>query len=265
MTGEQIRALCRTGTFDRPTTGVALGFTQANLVILRSDVAVDFERFCRLNPKPCPLLEVTKPGQYDPTLMAPGADLRTDLPRYRVYRSGVCVDRPASIEPYWDEDCVGFLIGCSFTFESALMEAGVPVRHIQEGRNVPMYRTSVECAPSGPFAGPLIVSMRPMTAEQAQIAVRVTAAFPKVHGSPLQVGDASAIGIDDLNRPDFGEPVTIHPGEIPVFWACGVTPMEAIVRAKPDLAITHEPGHMFVTDILDRSLQEHASDRREGL
>lgn len=256
MTGEQIRALCRAGTFAKPTAGVALGYTQANLVILRIDVAGDFKEFCRLNPKPCPLLEVTKPGQYEPIEAAPGADLRNDLPRYRAYRKGVCVGKPTSIEPYWDDNCVAFLIGCSFTFESALLKAGLPVRHIEEGRNVPMYRTNIPCTPAGAFAGPLIVSMRPMTAEQAEAASQVTAAYPQVHGSPIHIGDPSAIGIDDLTQPDYGDPVTIHSGEVPVFWACGVTPMEAIMQAKPPLAITHEPGHMFVTDVLDSSLRE---------
>ncbi len=260
MTGEQIRAMCRAGTFDQPTAGVAMGFTQANLVVLRSDAATDFEQFCQLNPKPCPLLEVTPTGRYEPALLAPGSDVRTDLPRYRVYRSGECIAKPTSIESYWDFNCVAFLIGCSFTFESALLEADLPVRHIEEGRNVPMYRTDIACQPAGPFQGPLVVSMRPMTPEQAEDARRITAAFPRVHGDPVHVGDAGAIGIDDLSRPDYGEAVTINPDEITVFWACGVTPMEAIVQAKPDLAITHEPGHMFVTDILDRTLREPAHE-----
>ena len=254
MTGEQIRALCRAGTFTGSTAGVALGYTQANLVVLPTGVAGDFGEFCQLNPRPCPLLEVTKPGAYEPIEMAPGADVRNDLPRYRVYRNGVCADRPTSVESYWDDNCVAFLIGCSFTFESALIKAGLPVRHVEEGRNVPMYRTNIACTPAGVFTGPMIVSMRPMTTEQAEAASRVTAAYPRVHGSPIHIGDPSIIGIDDLARPDYGDPVTIHPGEVPVFWACGVTPMEAIMQAKPPLAITHEPGHMFVTNILDTSL-----------
>lgn len=233
-----------------------MGFTQANLVVLRSGDAGDFETFCRRNPKPCPVLAVTKPGRYEPEELAPGADVRTDLPRYRVYRSGVCIDRPTAIEPYWSEDCVAFLIGCSFTFEFALLKAGLPVRHIEEGRNVPMYRTNRACVSAGRFAGPLIVSMRPMTPEQAEIAARVTEAFPRVHGGPIHVGDPGTLGIDDLARPHYGDPVTVGQNEVPVFWACGVTPMEAIMRAKPELAITHEPGHMFVTDVLDASLEE---------
>jgi uncharacterized protein YcsI (UPF0317 family) len=256
MTGREIRALCREGTFDRPTTGVALGYAQANLVVLRARLTSDFQQFCRLNPKPCPLLEVTKPGGFEPMETALGADLRTDLPRYRVLRDGVCMDRPTAITRYWEADFVAFLIGCSFTFEASLLEAGLPVRHIEESRNVPMYRTNIACSSAGPFEGDLIVSMRPMTPEQARIAEQVTAALPRVHGSPVHMGDPSAIGIADVSRPDYGDVVTIHNDEIPVFWACGVTPMEAVMHAKPDIAITHEPGHMFVTDLLDRSLRE---------
>ena len=255
MTGAGIRELCRLGESTGPTAGMALGFAQANLVVLQVDVAADFEAFCRKNPKPCPLLEQMAPGIHEPRQMAPGADVRTDLPRYRVYRRGTCVDSSVSIESYWTADCVAFLIGCSFTFESALLDAGLPVRHIEEGRNVPMYRTNRACTPAGAFAGPLVVSMRPMTPEQAETAARVTEAYPQVHGGPVHVGDPEAIGIQALNRPNYGDAVTMHPGEIPVFWACGVTPMEAIMRAKPELAITHEPGHMFVTDVLDRSLR----------
>ena len=256
MTGAEIRALSRSGRFDRPTTGVAMGYTQANLVVLRTDVAADFETFCRRNPKPCPLLEVTEPGSFEPKLLAPGADLRTDLPRYRVYRHGECVDRPTSIEAIWETDFVAFLIGCSFTFESALLDAGLPVRHIEEGCNVPMYRTNIPCKPAGPFAAPMVVSMRPMTPDQADQATHVTAKYPRVHGPPIHTGDPATIGITDLARPDYGDPVTIHPHELPVFWACGVTPMEAIIHAKPPLAITHDPGHMLVTDILDRDLED---------
>ena len=256
MTGGQIRDLCRRGLFDRPTAGVALGFTQANLVVLHLDDARDFEIFCQLNPKPCPLLAVTGPGQYELTDLALGADVRTDLPRYRVHRSGECVETPTSIEKYWDDECVAFLIGCSFTFESALIKAGLPVRHIEERRNVSMYKTNIDCEPAGRFAGPLVVSMRPMTAEQAQQAAGITESFPRVHGAPIQIGDAAALGIGDLTRPDYGDAVTIHADEIPVFWACGVTPMAAVMQAKPEFAITHEPGHMFVTDVLDDTLEE---------
>jgi len=265
-TGAEIRALCRCGEFDRPTAGVALGYTQVNLVILRAEASEEFEAFCRANPKPCPLLERTAPGNYEPAQMAPQADVRTDLPRYRVLQHGRCVERPTSITTYWLDatrsrasDFVAFLIGCSFTFETALLKAGVPVRHIEERRNVPMYRTNIACTPAGCFHGPLVVSMRPMTPAEAELATRITAAFPRVHGTPIHLGDPSAIGITDLTRPDYGDAVTLRRREIPVFWACGVTPMEAIIRAKLDIAITHEPGHMLVTDVTDESLREGAA------
>jgi uncharacterized protein YcsI (UPF0317 family) len=261
-TGAEIRALCRGGEFDRPTAGVALGYTQVNLVILRAEASEEFEAFCRANPKPCPLLEMTAPGRYEPRSMAPHADVRTDLPRYRVLQHGRCVERPTSITTYWLDatrsrasDFVAFLIGCSFTFETALLKAGVPVRHIEQGTNVPMYRTNIACTPAGRFHGPLVVSMRPMTPAEAELATRITAAFPRVHGAPIHLGDPSAIGITDLARPDYGDAVTLRRGEIPVFWACGVTPMEAIIRAKLDIAITHEPGHMLVTDVTDEWLR----------
>lgn len=255
MSGRDVRILCRNGTYDRPTTGAALGFVQANLVILKSRLAEDFERFCRRNPKPCPLLEVTRPGQFDELAIAPDADLRTDLPRYCVFRDGQCEDRPTAIEHCWEDDFVSFLIGCSFTFEAALLEAGIPVRHLEEKCNVPMYRTNVPCASAGVFQAPLIVSMRPMTPEQAALANRVTSDYPRVHGGPIQIGDPTAIGVGDLTQPDYGDAVSIHPGEIPVFWACGVTPMEAIRHARPETAITHDPGHMFVTDLRDQDLR----------
>ncbi len=248
--------MCRRGQFTGPTAGVASGFAQVNLVVLRADAASEFEQFCALNPKPCPLLETTKPGRYQPSMMAPSADVRTDLPRYRVFRNGACIDRPASIEKYWQPDLVAFLIGCSFTFETALLKAGIPVRHIEEGRNVPMYRTNIACRPAGRFAGPLVVSMRPMTPQQAEQSAQITARLPRVHGAPIHVGDPAAIGVAAIDRPDYGDAVTIRDGEAPVFWACGVTPMEAIIRAKPDIAITHEPGHMLVTDVRDESLFE---------
>ncbi len=256
MTGRQFRALCRSGEFTGPTAGVARGFVQANLVVLTADTAEEFRTFCRLNPKPCPLLEVTSPGDYETRSIAPCGDVRADLPRYRVYRQGQCTERTASIEPFWTDDSVAFLIGCSFTFESALLRAGLPVRHIDENRNVPMYRTNIECRSAGRFTAPLVVSMRPMTPAHAGEAARITAEYPRVHGDPMHIGDPAAIGIVDLSLPDYGDAVTIHPDEIPVFWACGVTPMEAIIRAELALAVTHEPGHMFVADLHDQSLRE---------
>jgi uncharacterized protein YcsI (UPF0317 family) len=263
MTGREIRALCRSGSFDRPTAGVAIRFAQANLVILPSNLAGDFKAFCEANAQPCPVLEMCARGSFEPKTTAPGADLRTDLPRYRVYRDGALIDQPRSIERYWPDDpkepddrLTALLIGCSFTFERALLDDGVPVRHLETGCNVPMYRTNIACAPAGAFHGPMVVSMRPMTPEQAVRARRVTERYPRVHGAPVHVGNPSAIGIGRLDAPDYGDPVPVRAGEVPVFWACGVTPMEAIMRAAPPIAITHEPGHMFVTDLLDESLRD---------
>lgn len=248
--------LCRAGEFTSPTAGVALGYVQANLVVLRESFASEFEAFCRLNPQPCPLLEIIPTGRYEARLSAPGSDLRADLPRYRVLIDGEYRDRPTSVEEYWDISCVAFLLGCSFTFEARLLRAGLPVRHLECGCNVPMYRTGIACRPAGRFSGPMVVSMRPMTPEQATEAKRITSGMPSAHGAPIHIGDPHPIGIEDLSRPEYGDAVPIHTGEVPVFWACGVTPLEAIVRARPDLAIVHEPGHMFVTDLKDEALAE---------
>lgn len=253
-TGIAVRDACRAGGLAGPTAGLAPGFTQANLVIVPQSAAFEFLLFCQRNPKPCPVLEVTEPGEFAPHRLAPGADLRTDLPRYRVWRNGELADEPSDIRSLWQPDFVAFLIGCSFTFEAALLAAGIPVRHIEQGRNVPMYRTNRPCAAAGRFTGPLVVSMRPMTPVQAVIAVQVTSRFPGVHGAPVHLGDSRAIGISDLARPDFGDAVEIRDGEIPVFWACGVTPQCALMAAKLPLAITHAPGCMFVTDGRDESL-----------
>lgn len=248
QTGRDVRQACRSGTWTGQTAGLARGFTQANLVILPQALAFDFLLFCQRNPKPCPLLAVTQPGKVCPGELAPDADLRTDLPQYRVWRHGELVDEPTEISRYWQEDFVSFLIGCSFTFEDALLRAGVPVRHIELQRNVPMYRTNVECVPAGVFHGPLVVSMRPMKPADVVRAVQITSRFPRVHGAPIHIGLPEQIGISDLSRPDFGEAVPVHADELPVFWACGVTPQSAIMAAKPPLVITHSPGCMFVTD-----------------
>jgi uncharacterized protein YcsI (UPF0317 family) len=245
------RAAIRRGEWTGPTAGLAPGYTQANLVILPEADAFDFLRFCVRNPKPCPVLEVTDPGSHEPAVAAPGADLRTDVPRYRVYRDGEPDGEPTDVRETWRDDLVAFLIGCSFTFERALLAEGLPVRHIEQGVNVPMYRTSRDCHPAGRFAGPLVVSMRPMTPEQAIRATQITSRYPTVHGAPVHVGDPEALGITDLARPDYGDPVELRPGEIPVFWACGVTPQAVAAASRPELMITHAPGHMFVTDMPD--------------
>src|SRR5689334_18775948 len=210
--GSAVRQACRTGALTGPTPGLALGFVQANLVILPREHAFDFLLFCQRNPKPCPLLDVTEPGDPEPRGVAPGADLRTDLPAYRVWRNGELVNEPTDVRPLWRDDFVAFVIGCSFTFESALLEARLPVRHIEQGRNVPMYNTARPCRPAGRFRGPLVVSMRPMTPEQAVAATRVCARFPRAHGVPVHFGDPAGLGIRDLTRPDFGDAVEVRPG-----------------------------------------------------
>jgi uncharacterized protein YcsI (UPF0317 family) len=248
-----VRAACRDGRWKSPTAGLAPGFVQANLVVLPRDAAFDFLLFCQRNPKPCPVIEVLEPGRTEPA-SAPGADLRTDLPRYRVFRDGRLEEEPRDVSRHWREDLVAFLIGCSFSFEEALLAADVPLRHVERGCNVPMYRTSIPCAPAGRFAGPLVVSMRPIPAALVPIAVQVTARFEKVHGAPVHVGAPEALGIADLGRPDYGDPVDVRPGEIPVFWACGVTPQEVALASRTHFCITHYPGHMFVTDLRNAKL-----------
>ncbi len=241
-----------------PTAGCAAGFSQANLVVVPHDAAGEFERFARLNPKPCPLLDITDPGS-PMTRLAPGADLRTDLPAYRVWEHGRCVAEPDDITGYWRGDLVAFLLGCSFTFERALLAAGVPVRHIEQGANVPMFITSRQCQRGGRFSGPLVVSMRPVPADLVATAVEVTARCPAAHGAPVQAGDPAALGIADLARPDFGDQVVPEAGDVPVFWACGVTPQVALTSARLPLAITHAPGHMLVTDVPDTELIQPGS------
>ena len=244
-----LRADIRAGRFDGPTAGFGGDALQANLVILRGEDASDFLRFCQANPRPCPLLAVGEPG--DPTLPTLGEaiDLRHDVPRYRVWHDGVLTDEPADIADLWQDDMVSFALGCSFSFEDALVRAGIPVRHQQTGRNVPMYRTDLPTRAAGRFSGPLVVSMRPMRPDEAIEAIQICARFPLAHGAPVHFGDPARIGIGDVMVPDYGDAPEIRDGEVPVFWACGVTPQAAIAAAKPALAITHAPGHMLVTDI----------------
>jgi uncharacterized protein YcsI (UPF0317 family) len=253
--GTDVRMACRLGELRQPTSGLALGYVQANLVILPKDWAFDFLLFCQRNPKPCPLLDVTEPGDPVPRTIAPSANLKTDLPAYRLWRDGVLVEEPADIARHWQPDLVSFLIGCSFTFENALLAANVPIRHIDQGVNVPMYRTNIACRTAGRFSGPVVVSMRPLLPEQAIKASRICGHFPRVHGEPIHFGDPAAIGIKDIMKPDFGDSVSIRVGEVPVFWACGVTPQAALMQAKPPFAITHKPGHMFLTDLKDVDLE----------
>jgi uncharacterized protein YcsI (UPF0317 family) len=248
----EIRRAIREGRHRGPTAGLARGFVQTNVVVLPANAAEEFAEFCRVNSRPCPLVEMTAAGDPEPKRSAPGADLRTDVPRYRVFRNGVADDaEPTDVRELWRDDFVGFLLGCSFTFEDALMAAGLPVRHIELGRNVPMYRTNRECLPAGRFAGPLVVSMRPYRPEDIARVRKISGRFPTMHGEPIHVGEPAAIGIADLAQPDFGDAVPLAPGEVPVFWACGVTPQLALAAARPEIAITHSPGCMFITDLRD--------------
>jgi uncharacterized protein YcsI (UPF0317 family) len=248
---EEVRARIREGKHAGPTGGLARGYVQTNLVVLPRDFAFEFLKFCVRNPRPCPVLEVTDAGSPVPAVMAPGADLRTDVPKYRVYEGGELVEEPTDIRPHWRDDLVSFLIGCSFTFERALLEAGLRLAHLDQGRNVPMYVTLKECVPSGPFAGPMVVSMRPYRADEIPLVVALSGRYPTMHGAPVHVGDPGSMGVRDLREPEFGDFVSIEEYQIPVFWACGVTPQAVAMKAAPPLMITHSPGHMFVTDRLD--------------
>ena len=249
-----LRARIRAGVFDAPTCAQAPGMVQANLVILPRDWAEDFRRYCELNPKPCPLLGMTEPG--DPMMpdLGEGIDLRTDLPRYNVFRDGAVTDEVTDISDLWQDDFVGFALGCSFSFEEALLSAGLPLRHHELGMPVPMYRTNIETTAAGPFSGPLVVSMRPFAPADAIRAIAVTARCERVHGAPVHFGDPAAIGIVDIDKPNWEDAVPIRAGEVPVFWACGVTPQAAMERARPPIAITHKPGYMLVTDLLNADL-----------
>lgn len=253
-TGLEARRRFRRGEFRGQTSGIAPGYVQGNLAILPAGLAADFKRFCHLNPKPCPLLESSAPG--DPHIPALGEDLdiRTDLPLYRVWRNGEMVEETPDITAHWRGDLVAFVIGCSFSFEEALIEAGIPLRHIEQGTNVPMWRTSIDTAPAGPFHGPMVVSMRPLRPADAIRAVQITARFDAVHGAPVHIGLAEEIGIADLSKPDYGDAVEVRPDELPVFWACGVTPQAVIAEIKPDFCITHAPGSMLVTDLKNADL-----------
>jgi uncharacterized protein YcsI (UPF0317 family) len=246
----ELRARIRAGQFDLPTAGVAADYVQANLVILPAEAAFDFLLFCQRNPKPCPLIEVLEAGRCEPAT-APGADLRIDLSRYRIWRKGELAAEVSDIKALWRDDLVSFLLGCSFSFEAALLKAHIPVRHIECACNVPMFRTNRLCNPAGRFSGPLVVSMRPIPAAMVPATIELCSHFPHVHGAPVQVGDPGALGIADLGKPDYGDAVPIQRGELPVFWACGVTPQAIAMASRPEFCITHSPGRMFVTDVLN--------------
>ena len=252
-TPAQARALFRT-TDVATTAGFSAGFAQANLIALDRKYAFDFLLFAQRNPKPCPLLGVLEPGEVSSPLLA-GGDIRTDIPSYRVFSHGSLIDEPTDATAYWTENTVAFVIGCSFTFEQALLDNNVPVAHIEQGVNVPMYLTNIDCEPAGVFSGKMVVSMRPIPANLVADAVRITSRYPAVHGAPVHVGEPGLIGIDDLAAPDFGDAVDIPAGWVPVFWACGVTPQSIVMHSKPELAICHSPGKMLITDVRDVAYQ----------
>ncbi|MDR1464674.1 MAG: putative hydro-lyase [Oscillospiraceae bacterium] len=249
-----VRAMIRSGAYTGQTSGMCAGYAQANLIILPKEYAYDFLLFAQRNPKPCPVLEVSEAGARRLRRIA-DADIATNIPRYRIYERGVMTAEVTDVSEFWRDDLVSFLIGCSFSFESELLEADVSVRHIEEDRNVPMYLTNLSCEPAGMMRGNMVVSMRPLPPDQVVRAVTVTAQMPRVHGAPVHIGDPAAIGIADLAKPDFGDPVTVHPGETPVFWACGVTPQAVVMATKPSFAITHAPGHMLITDVKNTLLK----------
>jgi uncharacterized protein YcsI (UPF0317 family) len=251
---EEVRALIRRGELVQPTSGLAPGYVQANLVILPKELAIDFSLFCQRNPRACPLMEMLEPGEYEPVLTAPSADIRVDLPLYRIYKDGKLVSEEKEITSYWTNDLVGFLLGCSFTFETALMRAGIPLRHIDEGKIIAMYETNIAAIPAGIFSGPVVVSMRPIHTSKVIKSIQITSRFPLSHGAPLHFGNPEEIGIQDLAQPEYGNPIEIREKEVPVFWACGVTSQAAAVNSKPPFMITHSPGYMFITDILDEEL-----------
>lgn len=248
LESEKIRLSARSGEFDRPTAGLAYGFVQANLVILPADQAMDFLLFCQRNPKPCPILGVSSPGERNIPGLGLNLDIATDVPRYLVWHNGEMTAETTDISAHWRDDLVTFALGCSFSFEEALLEQGLELRHISQGCNVSMYRTNVPTVPAGPFHGQLVVTMRPFKPADAIRAIQVTSRFPSVHGAPVHIGDPAQIGIADLSKPDYGDPVQIKEGEIPVYWACGVTPQSVLMASRPAFCMTHAPGHMLVTD-----------------
>ncbi|WP_041249617.1 putative hydro-lyase [Gluconacetobacter diazotrophicus] len=245
----EVRRLCRAGESGPVTAGMAAGYIQANIVMLPASLADAFHEFCLRNPKPCPLVGMSRPGDYRLPSLGADLDLRTDLPLYRVWRDGNMVAETGDIRDQWRDDLVTFALGCSFSFENALTACDVPMRHLQLGRGVPVYRTNIACTPVGPFAGPVVVSMRPFRSHHAIRAVQISSLIPLAHGAPIQIGFPEEIGIADIDSPDYGDPTEVADDELPVFWACGVTPQAVLAASKPEFAITHAPGAMLVTDM----------------
>ena len=250
----EVRRAIRRGEHSGHTAGLAPGYVQGNVCILPREYAEEFALFCERNPKPCPLLAASRPGEARLPLLGEDLDIRTDVPRYRVFRDGERVTEVGDIRALWREDLVAFVLGCSFSFEQALLEAGLRLRYVEEGKNVPMYRTSIDTAPAGRFRGKLVVSMRPFKPADAIRAIEITSRYPRVHGAPVHLGRPDLIGIEDLTRPWAGDPTEVREDELPLFWACGITPQSVVLDARPSLCITHAPGHMLVTDLMNASL-----------
>lgn len=249
------RMRIRAGEITTQTSGLTPGIVQGNIAILPRAWAEDFKLYCTLNQKPCPLISVGKPGEFLLDELGKDVDIRTDLPRYQVFREGELVDDPTDIVDIWQDDLVTFVMGCSFSFEEALLEAGIPLRHRQYGQDVSIYRTSIPTRSTGPFAGPIVVSMRPFNGTDMKRAIEISSRYPKMHGGPVHVGSPCDIGITDLANPTWGVRTPMEADDIPLFWACGVTPQAAIVHAKPPIAITHKASHMLITD---RLIEEYA-------
>lgn len=261
-TPQQVRDLISEGEITSSTSGMAAGYVQANLICLPGDYAEEFYEFAKLNPQPCPVLEVFEKVPVS-HFLAPGENILSSIPWYNIYRDGKLEKTIQDANEYWTEDMVGFLIGCSYSFEEALLKNGIEIRHMTLGTPVPMFRTTIACKPYGRFHGNYVVSMRPMTPENAEKAKEITEQFPRVHGGPVQIGDPAAIGIKDVDQPDYGQAVPFHEGEIPVFWACGVTPQFVVENVKPPIAISHRPGYMFISDILNTEIEEKLAAREK--
>lgn len=248
-TPHELREMIRNNQWKQTTAGLASGYVQANLVMLPRDLAFDFLLFCHRNPAPCPVLEVIEPGTVEPKQFAPGADLRTDLPLYNVYEHGALTATVENVSDYWRDDLVSFLLGCSFSFQEALIDSGIPVRHVEEGKSDPTFVTTIETSRAGKFSGPMVVSMWPIHWSQVSRVIQITSRLPGAHGAPIHIGDPTALGIKDLYNPEYGDTVIPRKDEVPVFWGCGVTPQVVALQSKPPLMITHSAGRMLITDV----------------
>lgn len=249
LSAEELRQHIRSGSYDRHTAGLAVGKLQCNLAILPQEFAADFIEFCKNNPKPCPIVGVSEPGQPHIETLGADIDIRTDIPRYRLFRDGVFTDEVTDVKVYWQEDLVTIALGCSFTFENALIAQGISMKHIELDQTVPMYRSNIALQPAGPFCGEMVVTMRPIPADRVEDAYAISGRYPQAHGAPIGHGSSQSIGIADLQQPDWGDPVAVLDDEIPVYWACGVTPQNVLLNAKLPFCITHAPGHMLIADV----------------